>query len=144
MLFSCVLFLTVYKVWNSPKMFSPQMLLPVWELCCYYDVLPICTNDTRVLYWERLGTCFLILGLPCMSWVNSLFCAFPISSCRTTAYPVLHTGRHSYTCELLSAFLTQYPYHTVTSIKIVLLSMPLTMSVHKSTITNLTKSFLPF
>jgi hypothetical protein len=44
-------------------------------------------------------------------WGNSLFCAFPISSCRNTAYQVLHTGRPSNTRELLNASLTQYLYH---------------------------------
>jgi hypothetical protein len=86
------------------------MSLPVWEQCCYYDVLPICVNDMHVLYWECL-VMFCNSWIALLVWGNSLFCAFPISSCRNTAYQVLHTGRQANTCELLSASPTQHPYH---------------------------------
>jgi len=110
MLFSCVFFLTLYKVWNSPKMFSPQMLLPVWELCCCYNVLLLCMNDICVLYWERFVTCFLILGLPCMSRVIPCFVRFQslLAGILLTKYFTLGD-----TCKLLSASLTQYPYHVL-------------------------------
>jgi hypothetical protein len=110
MLFSCVFFLTLYTAWNSPKMFSPQMLLPVWELCCYYDVLPVC-----MMCVSSIGNVLLYVffnsWIALHVWGNSLFCVFPISSCRNATYQLLHTGRHSNTCELLSASLTKYPYH---------------------------------
>jgi hypothetical protein len=144
MLFSCVFFLTLYKVWNSPKMFSPQMLLPVWELCCCYDVLLLCMKDICVLYWEHLVTCFLILGLPCMSGVIPCFVRFQslLAGILLTKYFTLGDNLNMQVAQCLS---NPVPIsHIVTNIKIVLLGMPLTMSVQKSTITNLTKPFLPF
>jgi len=86
------------------------MLLPVWELCCYYDVLPYvwmtCVSSTGNVLLHVFNS-WIALHV----WGNSLFCVFPISSCRNTAYQVLHTGRQSNRCELLSASLTQHPYH---------------------------------
>jgi hypothetical protein len=86
------------------------MLLPAWQLCCYYDVLLLCMNDMHVLYWERLVTCILILRLPCMSGVIPCFVRFQslLAGILLTKYFTLGDTNM---CELLSASLTQYPYH---------------------------------